>query len=591
MIAVTTTETATAVRKPPRLQTQHLALLIACFPAILIVGFLVATVWLSFGGLPGTSDAPISLDYWRAVFSSRTVSTMAWNTLSFSLQSMAWGLLLGVGIAWLVHRTDVGGRGLVYALITIGILMPGFFSAMAYMYLFHPRIGTVNYLLQHWTGDRSVALNVISVTGMAAVQGLTMSPIAFVLTAGNIVNIDGSLEAAARVHGAGAFATFRRVTLPIVKAAVLGAAFYIVAISVATLDVPLIIGLQDRILVFSTYLYVQTQSVEGTEQYSIAAAFATVLIVMALVLSWAYTRVISNARRFEVISGKAQPAQPVRLVGWLWPARILLAVYLGAVVVVPIVVLIWISFLPYLQPVTQFAIASASLDNYRDLPWSLILRGVGNTLLLALFAPALAVALSLVYSWLVLRSRFRFRAAFDYIAFLPHAVPNVIFAFVALLIVVRYRPLGLDLYGSVAILVILYVIVMLSFATRISNAALIQVSREMEEASLVSGATMATTIRRIILKLIAPSLLMAWVWLVMVVFRELTIATLLLSRENITLPVVTWTSWATGQQTTAAAVTVIMMAAMAPIIVFFMVRFGNAIQAQTGSSTNRGKQD
>lgn len=561
--------------------TDWIAALIAAIPSLAIVGLLVATVWLSFGGLPRANEAIMpTLDHWRTLFASPEVVTMAWNTLSFSLQALAWSLILGVTLAWIVQRTDVGGRKLTYALVTVGVLLPGFFTAMAYMYLLHPRIGTINTLLFSLTGSRDVVIDVVSVSGMAAIQGLSMSPIVFVLMAGSIANMDGALESAARVHGASPWQAIRLITLPMMKAALAGAAFYVAAISVATLDVPLIIGLQDKILVFSTYLYVQTQSLEGTEQYSIAAAFATLLIAGALLLSWAYARIIAQARRFEVISGKAQPPQQIAL-GRMRPfARLFVGAYLVAVVILPIAVLVWVSLLPYLQPVSRFALNNASLDNYRSLPWDLISRGIENTGLLLLTAPAAAVFFSLVFTWLVLRSKLRWRAVFDYIAFLPHAVPTVIFAFVTLLVVVRYRPLGLDLYGSVAILFILYVIVMLSFGTRITNAAWVQVNRELEEAAYISGATVRGMTLRILLPIMAPSLLMAWLWLVMFVFRELTVATLLLSRTNITLPVVIWTNWATGQQTMAAAITVVMMVVMTPLITIYLLRFGNMIQAE-----------
>ncbi|WP_158401930.1 ABC transporter permease [Celeribacter indicus] len=561
--------------------TDWLAAALAAIPSLAVVGLLLATIWLSFGEFPTDGAGTVlTLDHWRALFASPEVATMARNTLSFSLQSLAWALILGVTLAWIVQRTDVGGRRLTYALVTVGVLLPGFFTAMAYMYLLHPRIGTINTLLAALTGSRDTVINVVSIPGMAAIQGLSMSPIVFVLMAGSIANMDGALESAARVHGASAWRAVRLITLPMMKAALAGAAFYVAAISVATLDVPLIIGLQDKILVFSTYLYVQTQSLEGTEQYSIAAAFATLLIAGALVLSWAYARIIAQARRYEVISGKAQPPRQIAL-GRMRPlARLFVAAYLVAVVILPIVVLIWVSLLPYLQPVSQFALDNAGLGNYRALPWDLIARGIRNTGLLVLTAPAAAVLFSLVFTWLVLRSKLRWRAAFDYIAFLPHAVPTVIFAFVTLLVVVRYRPLGLDLYGSVAVLFILYVIVMLSFGTRITNAAWVQVNRELEEAAYVSGATVRGMTLRVLLPIMAPSLLMAWLWLVMFVFRELTVATLLLSRTNITLPVVIWTNWATGQQTMAAAITVVMIAVMTPLVAIYLLRFGNMIQAE-----------
>ena len=82
---------------------------------------------------------------------------------------------------------------------------------------------------------------------------------------------------------------------------------------------------------------------------------------------------------------------------------------------------------------------------------SLVSRGASHTVVLAVVSPVVTLALSLVFSWVVLRSRNRFRLVFDFVAFLPHAVPAIVFGLGALLVGLFVLG-GLNLYGSMTLL-------------------------------------------------------------------------------------------------------------------------------------------
>jgi iron(III) transport system permease protein len=135
----------------------------------------------------------------------------------------------------------------------------------------------------------------------------------------------------------------------------------------------------------------------------------------------------------------------------------------------------------------MLALDFISWRNYQELPWELIATGAKNTAILVVLAPTIVVALSLAFSWVVLRSRIRRRAIFDFFAFLPHAVPNIIFAIALLLISLFVLKDIVPIYGTIWVILIGFVIVRLSYRTRMMNGALIQVHRELEEASYISG--------------------------------------------------------------------------------------------------------
>jgi len=229
--------------------------------------------------------------------------------------------------------------------------------------------------------------------------------------------------------------------------------------------------------------------------------------------------------------------------------------------------LIWAAMVPYIQLPSAEALAHVSLATFGNLPWPLVRRGLTNTLILSIAGPSLALAWSVVFSWVVLRWRHRLRLAFDFVAFLPHAVPGLIFALGALLIALFWLR---ALYGSVELILIVYVITQLAFGTRMTNSALIQVHTELEEAARISGASTSAVLNRVIVPLISPALIYAWLWMALFSFRELTIATMLVSAQNITLPVVVWSLLYGGRTPQAAAVAVLMIVLFVPLVLLYM---------------------
>jgi len=184
--------------------------------------------------------------------------------------------------------------------------------------------------------------------------------------------------------------------------------------------------------------------------------------------------------------------------------------------------------------------------------------------------PLLALAMSLIFSWVVLRTRSSLRVAFDFVAFLPHAVPSTIFAFVALVFALALSGGVFDLSGSLLLIVIVMAIVMLSFGSRITNSALIQIHTELEEAAYVAGASPIGTLRRVIVPLLLPALLFGWLWIALLTFRELTIPMILFSAVNITYSVAVWGLWYSGSFDAAAAANLVMMALLLPLVVVYL---------------------
>ena len=243
--------------------------------------------------------------------------------------------------------------------------------------------------------------------------------------------------------------------------------------------------------------------------------------------------------------------------------------YLVLAKLLPIELLLWSSLLPFFQLPSQRAFATISLAHYFSLPWELVFTSLANTALLAVLTPTVTLAVSLAFSWVVLRSRIPGRHGFDFIAFLPHAIPSIVFGVGALLLTLFVLQRALPIYGTIWILLAVFTIARISYGTRMTNSGLIQIHAELEESAQMSGATAWQGFRRILVPLLAPTLLYAWLWIALLVFRELTLAVILSTADNITFPVVVWSLWLGGGLGQASALAVVMLVMMTPMIALY----------------------
>jgi len=537
--------------------------------SIVILSLLAIVIALSFRtGSLGASDAAWSLANYPAIFLDSFTYRVLANTIGFAVTSLLVALFFGVPIAWLVERSDLPAKPLLFTLMAIGLLLPGFGSAMGWLFLMHPRIGLVNVWLQQHFGIGGV-FNIASVVGMGWVQGLSLAPLAFIMTAAVFRATDPALEEAAQIAGATFGKRLWRVTLPLAWPGVLAAGIYIFTIGFAAFDVPAIIGWSNRVFTFSTYLVLQLSPTDALPRYGNAATLSVLLLGFAGFFSWWYAKMQKGAHRYQVVRGKAYRPQLVAL-GWLKaPVWGLIGLYLTLSALLPLLVVIWASLLPYFQLPSATAFASASFARYSGLPWDLITDGLTNTLILMVLTPTLTLALAVCFSWVVLRSRLPGRSWFDFVAFLPHAMPNIVFGIGALLIALFVVQRFVPAYGTLWLLLVAFIVGRISYATRMTNTGLIQIHKELEESGEVGGATTGSVIMKIVVPLLAPTLLNAWLWIALLTFRELTLAVLLTTRDNMTLPVVIWSLWLGGGLGDAAAVALVMLCGMIPIIALY----------------------
>ena len=134
---------------------------------------------------------------------------------------------------------------------------------------------------------------------------------------------------------------------------------------------------------------------------------------MAGSFGWWYSRVQKRSHQYEVITGKAYQPKIVKLGRRVVFAWLYLGLYLFLSKLIPLAMLLWASLLKYFEMPSFEALSRASLQNYQGLPWELVLRGAGNTSILMLLTPTITIVVSVIFAWVVLRSKIPGRFYFE----------------------------------------------------------------------------------------------------------------------------------------------------------------------------------
>ncbi|MGE0035754.1 MAG: ABC transporter permease [Xanthobacteraceae bacterium] len=544
--------------------------LLACAAIAML---LITIFWLSFiEGAPGDAGLGYTLANYAAIFGDPFTYRVIRNTFAFLAVTLIVSFSLGLPIAWLMERTDFPGKPVVFTLMTVALLIPGFAVALGWVFLLHPRIGLINLALMSLFDLSQAPFNIGNIVWMGVVEGLSLTPLAFIMTSVVMRSMDPALEEAAAMSGAKPWQAVMRVTARVLWPGLLAAAIYVSAVCFASFDVPAILGMTQRIFTFSTYVFFSLTPTEGLPEYGNVAALGMLMVVFAVILSWCYRLVQRQAPRYAVVTGKGYRPRILPLGrGKTW-AVTFVALYFIISQMLPILMLVWAAGLPYLQTPSIAAFDQLSWKNFYDIPTELLTSSIINTVILMLVVPTITVALSVAVSWVVLRSKMRGRGVIDFFAFLPVTVPPIVFSIAALLLALFVLNRIVPIYGTVWILVLVYVIARLSYGTRMTNSAMIQIHHELDEAAQVSGAGTGGVLRSVLAPLLAPTMLYAWIWIALLSYRELSLPVVLSVPNNLPFSVLVWGYVQSSAYGKASAATLIMLVLMVPFLfVYWLV--------------------
>lgn len=534
--------------------------------ALFIVFLLAIVVWMStLPGLPG--EPGFTLDNYTDVFEEGVIFDALVNSFLIGVGTVLINLFFAVPLAWLVHRTDIPGKSLIVTFVAISVLIPGFLKAMGWILMLSPDIGIINKLVTDITGAAEGPFTIYGLGGVMFIQGLMLTPAMFFLISGSMIALDPALEEAAQMSGANRWKTILRVSFPLIWPAVFAGLIYNLMTAVTLYEIAALL-LDESTAVVSTELFLYVRSAGGSIELGYAAVYGVIMMAFAIFALWFYSRALKKAHRFAVVTGKGYRPNLIELGRWRWAAITFVLLYIALSELLPFVMLLWMSLLPEFAQFSLDSLQKISLGTYAGL-WGQLggWEPIINTIILITVTPALVVALSLIMSFVIVRSQLPGRHMVDTAAMLPHVIPGIAFAFALIVFgIALSRFIGLQVSGTLAMIVVALVVYRIPYCTRVTNAALIQIHKEIEEAGRICGANTIQILTRIAVPLVKSSLAYAALWIALLVLREVTIPLMLASPSNVVLSVRIWTLWETGQFGAASALGVVMFAVSAVIL-------------------------
>jgi iron(III) transport system permease protein len=541
-------------------------LLIAVIGLLLVILVLPPLVFLVQGSLTVTSDTgevSFSLSSFSSIVSENGLLRSMSNSFLFAVGSALLAVVFGGVVAWITERTNAPFGRLAYATTVTSLGTPYILYISAWLMLIG-RSGPINVYYKAITGSASPLINAYSMPSMIFIEGLLWSPMVFLLLSATLRNFNPELEEAAKMCGANGRQIFKRITLKLSMPAVLALVMLVFIRSLEAFEVPAVVGIPGQIRMLTTDVYEALQAIPP--DLGSASALSACLLAIVAILLYVYSRMTRNAEQFATVTGKNFKPNKIDLGRWRYLAG---AVVLGNFVmlsVLPVLVLIWASLLPFYQAPSPTAFTLLTLSNYVNvLTSSHYVDLIANTLIIAAVSATVVMLLTSLIAWL--RARGASGSSFlDSLATMPLAFPGVILG-VAVMQLFLNVPVGV--YGTIWIIVWAFVINTLPYGIRYSYAGMLQLHKELEEAALMSGARPLVGFGRIVLPLLSPSLFAGWVFIFLLATRVLSLPVLLSGPSSQTMAVAMFDLMSNGQTPELAALGLLWSASMTAIVVVF----------------------
>jgi iron(III) transport system permease protein len=520
-------------------------------------------VWSAFkpiavGNVADFSLSNFTLENFSRAYSDPAIFTMLGNSFLFAMGSMVIAIFFGGVIAFLVERTDAPMRNFAYGFMFIPLIMPSMLKAIGWVLLLSPNTGILNSVWYAF-GFKEPLFNSASLAAMFWVEGLSMAPLTFLMLGAAFRGMDPSLEEAALTSGAGKLMTFWKVTLKLMSPALAGIGLLQLVRGLEAFEVPIAMGSGKGIQVFSTNIYISVREISPPD-YGAAFALSLVLVALAVVGVAVYHRVMGRSERYATVTGKGFRPRLISLGKWRWSAAGFIVFFLIASTVLPFLVLLWVSFLPYYQLPSWEVLSRLNLDSYRDLfSRDQFYLSLKNTLIVSTTVSVGAMLLATLISWVVIRLKPKGGKLLDALSFMPYTVPGIAMGFSFMVFFLSFPN---PIYGTLWILILAYLTNFLPIATRFTHAAIAQIRAELEEAATTAGAGLFTVMRRIVVPLIFPSLVAGALYVFLLSSKVVSAAAILWQPDSVILPVYLLQLWVDGRLPLVGALSVVMISGL-----------------------------
>lgn len=509
------------------------------------------------------ADSGLQFSNYQDVYSNIVNWKAFINTFKISLIVTVISVIISFPLAWLVGRTDLPAKNFFRTVFVASYMIPPYVGAIAWTQLLNPNVGYLNEWLVSVLNLTSSPFNIYGMGGLIWCLTLFHSPFAFITISRALEKMDPSLEEASRVSGATPLRTLWSVTLPLMLPSIF-AGGVLVFISVGSaFGIPAIVGMPAQIEVLTTRIvtYVYMGTGKGIKD---ATALAVSLMFAANFILYASTWLMAG-RDYVTIGGKSTRPGLVELGIWKWPLLTLVSLYGIVAVFLPLGSIAMTSLIKSLSRPISF-------DNLTFANWLAAIRNeqytdpLINSFVAASITATLATVLALFVAYLLVKTRAKGRTIPDSLSTLGGATPSIVIALA--LIITFSGEFGLNLYSTMAILIVGYMVKYLTMAVRTISASLSQVHPSLEEAALNSGASWLRTLKDIMLPLIAPSIVAGWFLVFMPSFYELTMSIILYGAKTKTIGVLLYElqTYADPQDASVLAVIVLLIVLVSNII-------------------------
>ena len=508
-------------------------------------------------------DGAINLENYRNVYSADVNWKALTNTVELSLLVMIASVIITFPLAWLVGRTDMPGKKAYRTLLVSSYMIPPYVGAIAWVQLLNPSVGYLNNIFKWMFGLNAAPFDIYTFWGLAWVLTLFYSPFAFIPISRAMEKMDPTLEEAARVSGASPLRTVIDVTLPLMAPSILAGGLLVFIAAGSCFGIPSIVGMPGNIEVMTTRIvtYIYMGDDAGVrDSTALAASLMFIANFLLMGMTWMMGR-----KDYTTISGKSTRPNIVELGKWKWPAFCAVGLYGAIAVIIPLGSIVLTSFLKSMSKPIEWS-------NIGIEPWIPVItsaqymESVWNSVIYGVIAATIGTALSLFVAYLAVKTQLKGRSIPDLLVVIGGSTPSIVIALA--LIITFSGNYGLNMYSTMWIIIVSYLVKYMTMSVRTIAAALSQVHVSLEEAALNSGANWLRVCKDIIIPLIAPSVIAGWFLIFMPSFYELTMSLLLYGSDTKTIGVLLYElqTYADTQNASVLSVIILMIVLIGNLI-------------------------
>ena len=512
----------------PRLDSKFMVIALSVLILLYFIVLPLAVLIIDSVVVDGHLDVSSYLTVYGQAVNMRALT----NTAKISILVMILSVLITFPLAWLIGRTDLPGRKKFRTILVASYMIPPYVGAIAWTQLLNPDVGYLNALLKTIFSLSKAPFNIYTEGGLIWVLTLFYSPFAFITISRAMEKMDPTLEEASRVSGASPLRVLWDVTLPLMAPSILAGGLLVFIGAGSAFGIPAIVGMPGNIEVLTTRIvsFVYMGNDSGIRN---ATTLAVSLMILANGLLFFMTWFMGR-KDYTTIGGKSTRPALVELGKWKGLATFLVAVDAFIAVILPLGSIVITSFMVSMSK-------GLSLDNFGFDAWIPVLENsqyldcIWRSLGYAFIAATIGTILSLFVAYLSVKTHVKGRSLPDLLVMVGGSTPSVVIALA--LIITFSGNYGLNLYSTMWILIVSYLVKYMTMSVRTIAASLSQVSSSLEEAGLNSGAGWLRICKDIIMPLIAPSIVAGWFLIFMPSFYELTMSNLLYGSDTQTIGV------------------------------------------------------